>query len=462
MTMSQTNPDMIHPGLVAAMTTNTVLESLLLSVAHYWSYRETRDRQVELLDRHFRQDEMFHALLDLRVCKLLTPPIKRQHTANKTATKAQAEDVVDTLKELGDADNLPRFMVQSDDLPRVAPLLGAVSVGDERGVSARLEALEQSHRLGLEKMDRMMASVMRGAYQQPTSTTASHEQCSGAPGPQVIVTPPPPASFSAVAARRTRNPGPGMTQGQSQATQGGAGPQQPFFDRGRKENGLQAGQGRQPRQDRSSSAGKRQRMDEEGGWQEQRPYRSSGRQMRSSQPRTQVVVKGSSGEFTDLAEPVTWWVGKCHPDTTEDKVKEVLKKCANNLGISDFAIENVHNLTKDPNPWSRSFKVTVPARLREQMSNPGMYPAGWESRAFTRWLSRQQQAPPAGRRAQEGSPVAPQLQETSVAPQLQENSVAPQLQQGSVTPGQDSSLESERVAGEEALLAEDTAQTGGW
>ena len=63
------------------------------------------------------------------------------------------------MKQLSDQDNLPRFTIQSDDLRRVAPLLGAVSVGDERGVAARLEALEFSHRKGMEEMKMMVAAV---------------------------------------------------------------------------------------------------------------------------------------------------------------------------------------------------------------------------------------------------------------------------------------------------------------
>ena len=99
-----------------------------------------------------------------------------------------------------------------------------------------------------------------------------------------------------------------------------------FLNRGRQEGGLQAGSQR-PRQDRSSSAGKRQRTDEAGGFQEQRPYRSSGRQQRAARQKAEVL-KGSSTEFAELAGPVTWWVGKCRPDTTEDKVKEVLEQLA--------------------------------------------------------------------------------------------------------------------------------------
>ena len=133
--------------------------------------------------------------------------------------------------------------------------LGTDSSQDERGVAARLKALEHSHRQGLVKMERLIASAVRGA----TVPAAA---------PQVIVTPPAPTSFSAAAAvggggagaggvPRARRPGPGGAQGQGQAAQGrAAGPPPPFFNRGRPEGGLPAGQGRQLRQDRSSSAGK--------------------------------------------------------------------------------------------------------------------------------------------------------------------------------------------------------------
>ena len=105
-----------------------VTESLLLSVSHFWSVRETANRQVEMIERHFRQDEMLAALRELATLVGLPAPKQRQSGASRAATWAQAEDVVAAIKQLGDEDKLPRFQVQSDDLPRVLPLLGAVSV----------------------------------------------------------------------------------------------------------------------------------------------------------------------------------------------------------------------------------------------------------------------------------------------------------------------------------------------
>ena len=71
------------------MGTKKVLESLLLSVAHHWSLRETVDRQVELLERHFRQDEMVSAQKELAV--LLGKPEKsvpRRNPGTGRATRA--------------------------------------------------------------------------------------------------------------------------------------------------------------------------------------------------------------------------------------------------------------------------------------------------------------------------------------------------------------------------------------
>ena len=137
----------------------------------------------------------------------------------------------------------------------------------------------------------------------------------------------------------------------------------------------------------------------------------SGRQQRAARPKAQVV-KGSSTEFAELAGPVTWWVGKCRPEVTEDKVKEVLTKLANKCGVKDFTVESVHSLTKETNPWSRSFKVCVPARLEEQMNNPQMYPASWESRAFTQWPRRQPQGSTGSKPQDTARVVSPPPQHT--------------------------------------------------
>ena len=55
--------------------------------------------------------------------------------------------------------------MQRDDLHWIAPLLGAVSVWDGRGVAARLEALEIASMRNMEEMRRMVQSAARNVVQ---------------------------------------------------------------------------------------------------------------------------------------------------------------------------------------------------------------------------------------------------------------------------------------------------------
>ena len=268
-----------------------LLESLLLSVSHFWSRRETAIRQVELVERHFRQDEMLASLTELAKLVGMSAPKKRTRGAAKTATRAQAEDVVAAIKQLGDEDKLPRFNVQSDDLPRVLPLLGAVSVGDERGVSARLEALEVSQRQNMDEMKRMVAAISRSAAQP---AAVPDIRLSG------------PASFAAVAGHTVANPRVIQTTGlQAPAPR----PDQ-FYSRQGRDQG--SNNRVLTRNDRSQSNKRRREGEGEEKWREVGP--------RGRKPRARAkVVTGAADlvEFPNLAGPVEFWVGNTRADTNK-------------------------------------------------------------------------------------------------------------------------------------------------
>ena len=162
---------------------------------------------------------MLAALRELATLVSLPAPKQRQAGASRTATWAQAEDVVAIIKQLGDQDKLPRFQVQSDDLHRVLPLLGAVSVGDERGVSARLEALEAAQRAGMDKMRRRVAVLASGAAQPPTV-------------PDIAVTSPTFATMAGGTAGTRVAPGMGQGLHPVRSTQHGGGSQQTRIEAG--------------------------------------------------------------------------------------------------------------------------------------------------------------------------------------------------------------------------------------
>ena len=396
-----------------------VLESLLLSVAHHWSLRETVDRQVELVERHFRQDEMVSSMRKLAAMVGPTCPkvSDRQGGANKTATRLQAEDLVNTLRKLGDLAMLPRLMVQSDDLPRILPLLGAVSIGDERGVAARLEALEVAHSQEMKEVRRMVEAVARCALPATRQDAAATNT---ATRPEVVVTGPLATAVSkdrlaAAAVPPSANPAwpglpvPGATAS-NQASFYSNRPPARVTGRRHLVAGQEAGH-----RERSHSA-KRTRTNSEG------EFRNQGR------PRKQRTrAKGATGTgpdlegLTDLTGPIEWYIGNTHPNQTEETVKETLTKYAEHHKVTNFTVEKVTTLTKEPNPRNKSWKIVLPARLKEVMENTEMFPRGWITRPFTTYSGPRRQE----REGQQprGPPLATGRQEEGRQQQEQQGDV---------------------------------------
>ena len=223
-----------------------------------------------------------------------------------------------------------------------------MSIGDERGVSARLEALEAAQRAGMDEMRRMVAGMARGAMP--------------AAAPDIVVTGPP--GYAAVAS---------------------APAQQEFFGRVTRVAGRSATQGQAARP-RTPSLKRVREGEGEGQWREVPPRRKQ--RLRAKAVVGTAVLDG----YSDLARPEQFWVGNTSPDTTADSVKEVLGKCAGGLNVEDFKIIDVTTLNKETNPMSRSWRVTVPARLKDLMLNPAMYPLGWGGRVFHPGGRRQEAA----------------------------------------------------------------------
>ena len=143
------------------------------------------------------------------------------------------------------------------------------------------------------------------------------------------------------------------------------------------------------RNDRSTSNKRLREGEGAGEWREVTHQRG-----RKPRARPQAVTGTASlAEFNDLAGPEQFWIGNTRSSTNEDKMIEVLQKCAQNLSVEDFTVEGVHCLTKEDNPRTKSWKVTVPSRFKELMANPAMYPQGWSHRAFHPGYRRQQGAP---------------------------------------------------------------------
>ena len=134
----------------------------------------------------------------------------------------------------------------------------------------------------------------------------------------------------------------------------------------------------------------------------------AGRPRKHKQEKPKVSTGSAKGEgLLDLAGPAEFWIGNTRADTEPEKVLQVLHQAADNLGIENFSVEKAICLTKGDHVRTRSWKVIVPARLKEHMNNPELYPAGWTFRVFTKWNNKKHNTAAADSKATNGATAAP-------------------------------------------------------
>ena len=85
------------------------------------------------------------------------------------------------------------------------------------------------------------------------------------------------------------------------------------------------------------------------------------------------TVTAVYSQFDNLSGPADFWLGNTSPSTSPEQIRQVLNLCSSDMNIDRFTILDTGCLTKQDNPQSRSWKGTVPSRLRDVMSDPQMY-----------------------------------------------------------------------------------------
>ena len=86
------------------------------------------------------------------------------------------------------------------------------------------------------------------------------------------------------------------------------------------------------------------------------------------------------------AAPIEIFVGNTNPRATDEIVKAVLLKCADNLPekpeLKIIDVKLLTNPERDPHPRFKSWKVTVPYSCKSLMENDAFYPSGWTHRKY--------------------------------------------------------------------------------
>ena len=92
-----------------------------------------------------------------------------------------------------------------------------------------------------------------------------------------------------------------------------------------------------------------------------------------------------SSELGELGAPLDFYVGNTGIQVTNEKVKEVLIKCAAGLQDSPVALEviSVDEIGKEiKNRRTKCWKVTVPFSMKETMQLSSLYPNSWTHRRY--------------------------------------------------------------------------------
>ena len=256
-------------------------------------------------------------------------------------------------------DQKPRFVIHCEDLHRATSIMGGLGVREERAVSARLESLE----LGLRK-------VMDAVQQQGAG---GRTQTSFQNVPKVVVSAP--EGCSNVAA-----PGGARKQVQGRRTsQSGPRDLSPSQKRLRTEEQQQKARPRE----------------EESPWVKvvKKPRKTA-----MGKSSVNLEALGAAAE----AGPVEIYITNTSNTTEEDDIKKVLETTAAEIDASaNFKVTKAECLTKDNNPRTKCWKVTIPFKFKEFMEKEELYPAGWRYRKFFAARNMRNKPAPGGARRQE-------------------------------------------------------------
>lgn len=166
----------------------------------------------------------------------------------------------------------------------------------------------------------------------------------------------------------------------------------------------------QQRQQQTAGRGQPQQdgQDDRSGWHDV----NRGRRKKVQYGTSKLRVTGGD------AAPYDVFVGNTHPDSTEENIKDVLKKVSESLTddlklAEPLEILLVECLTKPRDDgrklWTKNWRVQVPNRFREHMLRPEAYPVGWSSRRYFPARAPRQPVPPLDPTSQEPAEKRPNL-----------------------------------------------------
>ena len=307
------------------------MESLALSVLIYWSNNITTYQRYELMSRNFSQEEIFEAQ-KLLLGAAPAPP-KRKDGKGVTKCYLQAQDIVNYVEVLIKDDRMPKVVCSSQDLLKACRMISSLNISDERGISARLENLEE----GMKKLKIIEAEVKKLAQVTGRMSVLQEADKEEEVQPAKAKLKYAEAASKTVQVHEKAQPSKTSTQGDENL---------------------------------------------EVSVKEKSPWTVVKKKARK------IASGASTADFSSIgfqvkAGPEDFYIGNTAKDTSKEQVENILKLSATALDEKNFHVLDVELLPcPDPNPRTQCWKVSVPFEFKELMSMDTMYPPGWKHRKF--------------------------------------------------------------------------------
>ena len=348
-----------------------LLRNLVLACIHCWMQKGTRELVHSAAKKGFLENDIKEAAVMLTQVGLKFHD--RRGSAKRSKVDLFLDDILNHLYELEDRAHLPVITVDSASLAKMPQ--GPMAAGDTVEVSTRLGNLEKQ----LSDMNVAIAAIAAGGGARGGVASAP------------VINVEKERTYASAAGGSGASAHPPPSQRQNQATaQVGAGPSNPTANRfsvlGVPDQDFRP---RSASQKRKLSDGSAMEV-EDFHKQKQRGFKGEKEKNSGAAPRRATNVgTGKSDNVNNAGKvaPFEMYVGRTHPETTEEDIRAVLNDYTksdqkeNGVEIIDVDLLAEMKDTKE-RVISKCWRVTFPFADKEIMMAGSSWPAGWTYRQY--------------------------------------------------------------------------------
>ena len=316
-------------------TVKRQIKSSVMMVATFWHSKYHANRVNELLECSFTQDEMYESMCIVAEMCSLENVKKNRSTDKRSGAAGQAQALYQMLEDLDSNNATPEFVVGLSEMEEVQRALtnSSLAIGDSVQVGARIESLEKGIKELSMKIGAVCIAPGKAAHTIGTSKTT----------PDIIITDEMKNTFANIAAK-------------------------PVVEKSR------------VNRQRSNSQKRQANEEDDEGFNFVKKKKPQGKSGKS----TFKVLEPEDNKYEI-------YISNVAPQTKDDEMKSTIVGCYEDFNIDKDVTDNlreedidVKDMTPSAfiNPWRRSWRVSVPYKMKAIFEDENFYPSQWKFRQF--------------------------------------------------------------------------------